>query len=416
MTTLPGAMRARVHAMVGGLPRSFWVLWAGMFVNRAGAFVVPFLAIYLTQGRGLSAATAGVVVACYGAGAAVASPLGGYFADHLGRRATMIGALVGGGLAMMALGFARDVALLAPGCFLVAIVNEAYRPAMTSAVADLVPAHDRVRAFGILYWVINLGFSIGLTVAGLLASKSFLLLFLGDGFTSIVFGLLVWRFVPETRPSHAEHELGSRPGLVAGFLAPYRDAPFAGFIGLTLLVLLLFMQHVAALPIGMSATISSRPLLGFLLALNGIVIVLLQPILAPIITRWNRSRTLALGAALVGLGFGVNALAHGAWLLAFGIVVWTVGEIFVLPIGNAVVADVAPTHLRGRYQGAYGICFGLAGFGAPLIGTFVLQRFGAAALWTGCLAVGLLAAFGHLALEPALSRLRGKRLAVRDAA
>src|SRR5689334_5313599 len=264
---MPSAVRARVRAMVGGLPRSFWVLWAGMFVNRAGAFVVPFLAIYLTQGRGLSAATAGVVVACYGAGAAVASPLGGYFADHFGRRATMIGSLLLGGLAMMALGFAHDVALIAPGCFLVAILNEAYRPAMQAAVADLVPAHDRVRAFGILYWVINLGFSFGLTMAGLLATRSFLLLFLGDGFTSLVFALLVWRFVPETRPFHAEHEHGPRPGLVHGFLTPYRDAPFAKFIALTLLVLLLFMQHVAALPIGMSETITSKALLGFLLAL-----------------------------------------------------------------------------------------------------------------------------------------------------
>ncbi len=416
MTTMPPAMRARVHAMVGGLPRPFWVLWAGMFVNRAGAFVVPFLAIYLTQDRGLSAATAGVVVACYGAGAAVASPLGGYFADHLGRRATMIGSLLLGGLAMMALGFARDVALIAPGCFVVGVLNEAYRPAMTSAVADLVPAHDRVRAFGILYWVINLGFSFGLTAAGLLASRSFLLLFLGDGLTSVIFALLVWRLVPETRPAHAEHEHGPRAGLVQGFLAPYRDPPFAGFIALTLLVLLLFMQHIAALPIGMSETIASKGLLGFLLALNGIVIVLLQPILAPVITRWNRSRTLALGSALVGLGFGINAFAHDAWMLALGIVVWTVGEIFVLPIGNAVVADVAPTHLRGRYQGAYGLCFGLAGFGAPLLGTAVLQRFGTAVLWYGCLAVGLVAAMGHLALEPALSRLREQRGSTRHAA
>jgi MFS family permease len=327
----------------------------------------------------------------------------------------MIGSLLLGGLAMMALGFAHEVAVIAPGCFLVAILNEAYRPAMQAAVADLVPANDRVRAFGILYWVINLGFSFGLTVAGLLATRSFLLLFLGDGFTSILFAFLVWRYVPETRPVHAEHEHGPRPGLVHGFLAPYRDAPFAGFIALSLLVLLLFMQHVAALPIGMSETISSKALLGFLLALNGIVIVLLQPILAPIITRWNRSRTLALGAALVGLGFGVNAFAHDAWQLAFGIVVWTVGEIFVLPIGNAVVADVAPAHLRGRYQGAYGICFGLAGFGAPLLGTAVLQRFGSTALWSGCFAVGLAAALGHLTLEPALSRLRAQRLATRNA-
>ena len=414
MTTMPAAVRARVHAVVGGFPRAFWVLWAGMFVNRAGAFVLPFLAIYLTQGRGLSAATAGVVVACYGAGAAVASPLGGFFADHLGRRGTMIASLLFGGLGMIALGFAHDIAVIAPGCFLVGMVCESYRPAMTAAVSDLVPPHDRVRAFGLLYWVINLGFSFGLLLAGILASRSFLLLFVGDGLTSIAFALLVWRLVPETRPPHPEHAEKRAPGLVHGFLAPYREFPFAMFLALTLLVLLLFMQHVAALPIGMSEFGLSRKQLGLLLALNGIVIVVLQPVLAPVITRWNRSRTLALGSVLVGLGFGVNAFAHDAWTLGLGIVIWTVGEILVLPIGNALVADVAPTHLRGRYQGAYGLCFGLAAFAAPLLGTAVLQRFGQAALWYACLAVGVVTGVGHLLLEPRLSGLRDRRVAERN--
>jgi len=97
-------------------------------------------------------------------------------------------------------------------------------------------------------------------------------------------------------------------------------------------------------------------------------------------------------------------------------VVWTVGEICMLPTANALVADIALPHMRGRYQGAYGLSFGLAGFAAPLIGTTVLQRFGGAALWLGCLAVGLLVAAGHAALAPRLTRLREERIAQRGAA
>ncbi len=410
---MPGVLKDYVRAAVSGMPRSFWILWAGMFVNRTGAFVVPFLAVYLTQGRGYSAATAGAVVACYGAGAAVASPLGGYLADHVGRRATMVGSLLFGGLGMMALGFAHDLAVIAPGCFVVGLLSEAYRPAMAAAVSDLVPAHDRVRAFGILYWVINLGYSFGLLLGGVLATKSFLLLFLGDGLTSIAFAGLVWRLVPETRPAQPGHAKSARPGLVRGFLAPYRDLPFALFIALTILVMLIFMQHVAALPIYMAEAGLSRSLMGLVLGLNGIVIVLLQPFAAPVVSRWNRSHALAFGAALVGLGFGINAIAREPLLWGVGVVVWTVGEICVLPIGNAIVADVAPTALRGRYQGAYGLCFGLAAFGAPLLGTAVLQRFGTNALWSGCLALGLLVALGHLALGPHLDRLRAARQASR---
>lgn len=406
--------RRRALDLAQGLPRAFWVLWFGMLVNRAGNFVLPFLAIYLTQGRGYSPAQAGIVLALYGAGAAVASPLGGYLADHVGRRATLVGALTLGGLGMIALGFARDIAVIAPGCFLVAMVGESYRPAMQAAVADLVPPADRLRAFGLVYWVINLGFSIGLTLGGVLSTASFMWLFVGDGLTSLAFGWLVWRAVPETRPGHADGTPRPRsPGIVRGFLAPYRDRPFALFVLLSLLVLLVFMQHFTSLPLDMAAHGMPRAVLGMVLGLNGALIVLVQPFASPFLSRHNRSYTLAAGAALVGLGFGLNALATGAPLFALGVIVWTVGEMAVLPIANAVVADVALPEMRGRYQGAYGLTFGLAAFAAPLIGTVVLQRWGAPSLWWGCLVMGVLVAAGHVALAPTLTRLRAERSGAR---
>src|SRR5439155_254425 len=174
-----------------------------------------------------------------------------------------------------------------------------------------------------------------------------------------------------------------------GFMAPYRDRPFALFVLLSLLVLLVFMQHFTPLPLDMAAHGIPRATLGVVLALNGVLIVLVQPFAGPLLSLINRSYAIAAGAAL----------------FALGVVVWSLGEIAVLPIANAVVADVALPEMRGRYQGAYGLTFGLASFAAPLIGTTVLQHWGAPALWGGCLVLGLLVAAGHLALAPALTRL-----------
>ncbi len=408
----PGrSLLRRLAAPGDGLPRPFWVLWAGMFVNRCGSFVVPFLAVYLTRERGYAVATAGLVAAAFGAGSAAASALGGWLADHVGRRATLVGALLLGGLGMMALGFARELPFILGGTFLVALVGECYRPAMQAAVSDLVGPSDRVRAFGLLYWVINLGYSVGLLLGGALATRSFLWLFIGDGLTSLAFGLLVWRFVPETRPrAHAAAGAPAARGFLRGFLAPYRDRPFLVFVLLSALVLLIFMQHAAALPVEMAARGVPSTWLGFVLALNGIVIVLVQPFLAPVLARFDHSRTLAAGAVLVGLGFGLNAVASGPFGYATGVVVWTVGEILVLPIANAVVADVAVPGMRGRYQGAYGLSFGVAAFAAPLVGTAVLQHVGGTALWLGCLVLGACVALGQLALAPRLRRLRDERL------
>jgi MFS family permease len=317
---------------------------------------------------------------------------------------------------MISLGFAHDLRVIAPAVFVVALLGEAYRPAMQAAVSDLVPAADRVRAFGLLYWVINIGYSIGATLGGALASASFLLLFVGDGLTSLLFALLISRAVPETRPAPTAHAAGrGRRGVVHGFFAPYFDGPFGLFVLLSILILLVFMQHVAALPIDMGARGVSRAWLGAVLGINGIAIVLLQPLVASRVQRWNRSYVLAAGAALVGLGFGIGAVARGPAQFGLGVLVWTLGEICVLPIANAVVGDIAPSDMRGRYQGAYGLSFGLAGFCAPLIGTSVMQRFGAASLWCGCLALGLLVAIGHLLLAPRLTRLREERLAARAA-
>ena len=237
-----------------------------------------------------------------------------------------------------------------------------------------------------------------------------------NGDYPLMFAVLIARAVPETRPA-AEAGGGPprRAGFVHGFLAPYRDGPFGVFVLLSVLILLVFMQHIAALPIDMTARGVSRAWLGGVLAINGVTIVVLQPLVAAHVQRWNRSRVIAFGATLVGLGFGLGAIARGPALFGLGVLVWTLGEICVLPIANAVVADVAPSDLRGRYQGAYGLSFGLAGFVAPLIGTAVLQRLGAAALWYGCLGLGLGVAGGHLLLAPHLTRLREHRLAERVA-
>ena len=405
-------IRAQLHIMAGGLPRPFWVLWCGILINRMGTFVVPFLAIYLTQVRGFSIAQAGMVASLYGVGSSIAAPVGGYLADHLGRRIVMVGALTLGGACMIGLGFAHGLATIAPATFVVALVSDMYRPGVQAALSDIVPPRDRVRAFGLIYWVINLGFAIGLLLAGVISTISYVLLFVGDGATSIIFGLIVWRAIPETRPAPAPHSAEQpRRSVLAEFFAPYRDGTYMAFIGLAIMSAVLFMQHTLALPLDMMAHGVSKPVFGAVIALNGILIVLVQPFLGPFLTRFPRSRVLATGGALLAVGFGLNAFVHVAPLYALGVAIWTIGEILVLPTSNAVVADLAPAALRGRYQGAYSLSFGLALIVAPTVGSLVMQHFGARTLWLGAFALGLLTMLGQLALERPLERARRARMA-----
>src|SRR5262249_8223647 len=157
---------------------------------------------------------------------------------------------------------------------------------------------------------------------------------------------------------------GSRPhGAPRGhplseFFAPYRDGHFVFFLCLCFLFAIVFLQNATTFPLDMTAHGISKATFGKVLALNGAIIALVQPLLGPFLAGRDRSRSLAAGSALVGLGFGLNALARTVPLYVLGVVTWTVGEMGVLPVANTVVADLAPLELRGRYQGAFGLSFG----------------------------------------------------------
>ena len=188
-------MRARlleaIRSTAGGFPRPFWTLWAGALVNRIGTFVVPFLALYLTERRGLPVSSTGLVVSLWGLGSAASAPVGGWLADRIGRRPTMVGALALGGASMMALGLAERLEIIAPATLLVGFLGDLYRPGLFAAVSDLVPVADRARAFGLVYWAANLGIAVAVSLGGLLASVSYLVLFVADGATTLAFAAML---------------------------------------------------------------------------------------------------------------------------------------------------------------------------------------------------------------------------------
>ena len=165
-------MLDRFKSIYAELPRVYWTIWLGTLVNKLGSVVVPFLALYLTQERLLSKALAGLLISLYGVGAILAGLTGGMLADRYGRRVTLLLSLFGGALATLGIGFARQLSILALFTFLVGWLGEMYRPAVAALIADVVPPEKRTRAYGLLYWVINLGFAVAMMVGGLAATKS----------------------------------------------------------------------------------------------------------------------------------------------------------------------------------------------------------------------------------------------------
>ena len=377
---------------VRGLPRTYWILWTGALINRLGGFVMPLLALYLTGERGLSVEQAGLVVSLYGAGALLSGPVGGLLADRWGRRSTLVLALVLGAFAMLHLAFARAAPHIAAAAFLLGLFGELYRPVVSAAIADLVPPADRTRAYGILYWAVNLGFAVGSALGGAMSRYGWYLLFVGDAVTTLLYAGIVWVRIPETRPAHVVPARREPPW------APLADRPFVAFCGLMALVGMLFHQAFVTLPLDVRDHGLSPAAYGSLIALNGVLIFLLQPLVSRMVSPYARHRVLAGAAALVGAGFGMTALVRALPGYVLAISVWTLGEIVMAGIGPAVAADAAPPSRRGAYQGVFQMSFGVAALTAPAAGAFLMGRFGSRVLWGGCLAVGLVSAAGQLAL------------------
>jgi MFS family permease len=374
-------MRAGIRA----LPAAAWLLFAGTFVNRFGSFVSVFLALYLVD-EGYSAAEAGLAIGGYGLGAIAASTLGGHLADRLGRRETIAVSMFGSAAVMLALSQARTIELIVVLTVLAGAAAELYRPAAGALLTDLTPAGQRVPAFAVYRFAINLGFAAGPATAGLLAERSFFLVFLGDALSSIVFGVLALTTFPRGRP--ARHEEERRGELLR---ALRHDRLFGFFLLASFTGALVYMQHTSTLPLEVRADGFSPAVFGALVSLNGLVIIAVELPLTVLTQRLPVRPVLAAGELLVGLGFALIVFADTVPLLAATVVVWTLGEIVFSPIASAYVADVAPAHLRGRYQGAWGTSFGIALVAGPVLGT-ALYSVSPDALWVACGLAGLVSA------------------------
>ncbi|WFE22067.1 MFS transporter [Solwaraspora sp. WMMD937] len=399
--------RGWLQQTTSGLPRAFWYLWTGSLINRLGSFVVIFLAIYLTAGRGLTGSQAGLVLGAWGAGGAVGTLLGGTLADRWGRRPTLLTAHLGAATMLIVLGLADRWWLLLVGAALLGLFNEGARPAYGAMMIDVVPAADRLRAFSLNYWAINLGYAFAAVLAGLAAQVDYFLLFAVNASTTLATAALVFVKVGETRPAtQAAAPLGAavvaaRP---AGLLVVVTDRVFLGFVGLNVLLAMVFMQHGSMLPIAMADDGLSPTTFGAVMALNGVLIVIGQLFVPRLITGRNRSHVLALAAVIVGVGFGLTAVADVAWLYAVTVLIWTAGEMLNSPSNATLIAELTPAALRGRYQGVFSLSWSVAAFAAPITGGFVWQYAGNAALWLGCAAIGGVVAVGQLIAGPARER------------
>ncbi|WP_229890051.1 MDR family MFS transporter, partial [Streptomyces griseomycini] len=381
---------------VSGLPPAFWWLWTSTLVNRLGGFVATFMALYLTLDRGYSATYAGLVAALHGLGGVISSLGAGVMTDRLGRRPTLLVAQASTAVSVAALGFVRDPVAIAGVAFLVGMASNASRPAVQAMMADIVRPEDRIRAFSLNYWAINLGFAVSSMAAGFIAEHSYLAGFLIEAVMTMVCAVVVFVKLPESKPARSGAEAAREESVGLGTVL--RDGRFMGVVGLSFLVALIFQQGYLGLPVAMGEAGFTPADYGTAIAVNGVLIVVLQIPVTRFIEHRDPGRLLVISSLLAGYGFGLTAFAGSVGVFALTVCVWTLAEIVNAPTQTGLVVRLSPTHGRGRYQGMYTMSWAVAALVAPLMSGAVIDRFGAEWLWGLCAVVGTVAGLGYAAL------------------
>lgn len=367
------------------LPRPAWILFFGTFLNKFGTFVLPFLTLYLRR-QGYTVADAGIAIGAYGAGNLSASFTGGYLADTIGRRKTIVLSMFSGAAAMMLLSQARGLPAIIALTALVGFAGELYRPASSALLTDLVPAERRVTAFSAYRMAFNAGWAFGPATAGFLAARGYFWLFMGDAASSILFGLVAFFALPrgvdiQPRDSSWRDTLQ----------VMRRDHRLQQILLAAFVIAFVFLQMSSSFGLFVTQLGFSEATYGAILSLNGVLVVFCELPLTTVTRRFPERKVIAAGFLLIGAGFAFNSVAHSVAALAGCMALFTLGEMVSSPVTSAYVANLSPPHMRGRYAGAFGLTWPLALIVGPAIGMKLLA-YNQALLWLSCGALGVLAA------------------------
>lgn len=368
------------------LPGPFWVLAGATFVNRFGVFVWPFLTIIITR-QGNTATQAGIAVSAYSVGHLIAAALGGWLADRLGRNVTMALSALGGAVCMIAMSQATGWLALTFIAFLTGLVSEAGNPASAALVQDIVPKEQRVLAFAVQRFAVNLGWSFGPAVAGFLADYSFFWLFAVDAATSAFFGVVAWIFLPRGQQSPKE-----TAGWDHAWRSIRQNRPFLALFAACLCVSWIFRQSNTAFPLHFERSGLSMQWCGAVLALNGILICLFEIPLASATKLWPVRGMIGLGYVLMGGGFLTFLASSSLWAFVVAMVVFTVGEMCAFSRQQAYAAGLAPDDMRGRYSGFLSLSWSIGGILAS-VGGLQLYETSPTAAWVVAALLGILGAW-----------------------
>jgi MFS family permease len=364
-----------------------------------GGLTLSLLLVYLTQIRDISTSSATITLSIMAiVSLAVTGPVGS-LVDRFGPQPVMIVGLVveafGVGL-WSQVHTLRDAYLVG---ILSAIGGSSIWPPQSAMIARITPPEHRERVYGIQFMLLNAGLGLGGVVGSIMViannAESFERLYYLNA-ASYVFYFLIALTLKVGRGKEENHDEDLSEG---GYREVFRDR---AMVRLSLASLLMLIAGYASIEAGLSlfatAHVGLSPKwLGVIFGANTATIVLAQTFVLKWSYRKSRSRLLTSVGILWAISWLVVALAvptgNGAAviLLCVSQFIFALGETLWSPIAPAIANELAPSHLRGRYNALSSLQWNVANTAGPLIAALTLGQ-NLPYVWIGTLLVGCLIA------------------------
>lgn len=369
-----------------GLPKEMYVICFATLINRLGDFVVPFLALYLTQKIGMTAAATGVIVTLSSIVGIPASILGGKISDMFGRKKIYTYAQSIAAVTLIPCAFTKSVSITIMCLLISTFFNGFVRPAFQSMIQDILSKEERQAGFSLNYLAINAGVAIGPIIAGFLFNNLLPLLFLGDTLTSLIAVFLVWKNIKETYPVNSKLKVESKAEIAENgntFQMLWKRPALSLFLVLYMVYNFIYDQHKFSLPITLNAQFNneSAKLLGYIMSINAVTVLVLTIFIGFITKRNHQLTNMAFTGILYAIGFGMIGYIDNFNFFIISTIIWTLGEILSSISSGVYVANNSPSNYRARLNAI----MNLGRFLGTALSTFFsgayIQVYGYKTLW-----------------------------------
>ena len=383
-----------------GLSKETWLLSIVILVNRCGYMAVPFMGLYVTQALHRPASDAGIIISLFGVGSILGATAGGKLTDMFGFRPVQIFSSLIGGLFFLIFSQVSHFTTLCVLAVLISFFYDAFRPANFTAIAAYAAEGKETRSYSLNRLATNIGWAVGISMGGIIASFNYQLLFIVDGVVSIIVAFAIFMFLPAVK-GFRKAVAAKMEGMVVR--KPWQDPLFIRFLLLTTVFATCFFLMFRVVPVFFKEVWHlDEALIGMILGVNGVIIALFEMVM---ISKIENKRSpvfyIVTGVLIVGLSFATLMLPKFLPVVValISVTCFTFGEMFAIPFVNTFVIKRSNEFNRGQYAAGYTVAWSIAQVVGPTCGFYLAEKVGYSPLWISIVVLLLLCAYGYSTLN-----------------